>query len=124
MSDAQPGTVSLESITNTPVTAPHNGSQSLPKDVDPFTGRRDERLDQHLGKVGRFIGGGPEKAGNIAYTVVIAALVILILGACFSAYASSEKLAAVFDRVVNGALSLITGALGFIFGKSGSSSKE
>ncbi len=118
MSDTSNETVSLESITNTPVAAPKNGAP-LPKDIDPFTGKRDEKLDQHLGRVGRFIGGGPEKAGNIACTVIVAAIILLIFGACFSAYASTEKIAAVYDRVVNGALSLITGALGFIFGKSG-----
>jgi hypothetical protein len=45
----------------------------------------------------------------------------LIIGACVSAYADTEKLAAVYDRVVTGAFSLITGALGFLFGKSGGS---
>lgn len=124
MSDGQPGTVSLESITNTPVTAAPNGSQSLPKDVDPFTGRRDEKLDQHLGRVGRFIGGGPEKAGNIAYTVIIVSFIVLVVGAIGSAYVGTDKLVAVYDRVVAGAFSIITGAMGYLFGKSGSSNKD
>lgn len=113
-------TVPLDSITTTPVTTPIESSP-LPANVDPLTGQRDGRLDQHLGRVGRHIGGGPEKAGNIAYIVIIAALVLLIVGACVSAYASTDKLTAVYDRVVTGAFSLITGALGFLFGKSGAS---
>jgi len=124
MSDAQPGTVSLDSITNTPVAAPSNGSQSFPRDIDPFTGRRDEKLDQHLGKVGRFIGGGPEKAGNIAYTVIVVSFVVLIVGACGSAYVGTEKIVAVYDRVITGAFSIITGTMGYLFGKSGSSNKD
>jgi hypothetical protein len=90
---------------------------SGPVGLDPLS--RDPVLDQHLGKIGLFIGGGPEKAGNIAYIVVIAAIVILVIGACGSAYVQSDKLAAVFGNLVTGCLSLITGALGFIFGKSG-----
>lgn len=113
-------TVPLDSITNAPVGAPKE-SPPMPSNVDPLTGQRDGRLDQHLGRVGLHIGGGPEKAGNIAYIVIIAALVLLVVGACVSAYAGTEKLAAVYDRVVTGAFSLITGALGFLFGKSGAS---
>jgi hypothetical protein len=120
MPDSTSETVSLDSITNAPVAPPSNG-EPLPKNIDPFTGMRDERLDQHLGRVGKYIGGGPEKAGNIAYVVIIVALVLLIIGACVSAYAETEKLSAVYDRVVTGAFSLITGALGFLFGKSGGS---
>lgn len=113
-------TVPLDSITNAPVTAPAE-SPPIPRNVDPMTGQRDGRLDQHLGRVGQYIGGGPEKAGNVAYIVIIAALLLLIVGASVSAYAATEKLSAVYDRVVTGAFSLITGALGFLFGKSGAS---
>ena len=120
MSDTPPTeTVPLESITKTPVATPSNGSSPMPSNVDPFTGQRDGKLDQHLGRVGQYIGGGPEKAGNIAYIVIIAALVLLVVGAGVSAYVTTEKLVAVYDRVVTGAFSLITGALGFLFGKSG-----
>ncbi len=90
---------------------------SGPIGPDPMT--RDPILDQHLGKVGVFIGGGPEKAGNIAYVVVIAAIVILLIAAFDAAYVNDEALSSVFGNLVTGCLSLITGALGFIFGKSG-----
>lgn len=120
MPDGAPETVSLDSITNTPVKPPAGASKPLPADVDPFTGKRDERLDQHLGRVGLFIGGGPEKSGNIAYIVILVSLLLLIVGTGASAWSASEKLAAVFDRIVTGSFSLITGALGYLFGKSGS----
>ncbi len=120
MSEPQNETVPLDSITTTPVAAPANGAP-FQKDVDPFTGRRDWKLDQHLGSIGRLIGGGPEKAGNIASVVVIVALMILLLGSIFLAYTASDKIAGVFDRILSAAVSLITGALGFLFGKSGSS---
>lgn len=119
MPDLPSETVSLDSITSTPVGASSNGSPPLPQNVDPFTGQRDGKLDQHLGRVGRYIGGGPEKAGNIAYIVIVVSLILLIVGAICAAYVQAEKLTNVFDRVVTGAISLITGALGFLFGKSG-----
>jgi len=97
--------------------APERAGMPGPIGPDPLT--RDPVLDQHLGKVGQFIGGGPEKAGNIAYVVVFSAIVILIVSSGAVAYVQSEKLASVFSNLVTGCLSLITGALGFIFGKSG-----
>lgn len=87
--------------------------------TDPYT-NRDQKLDQHLGTIGRLIGGGPEKAGNIAGLVIAVSLIMIVLGSIATAMAGSEKIATVFDRVVTGAISLITGALGYIFGKGGS----
>jgi len=78
-------------------------------------------LEQHLGKVGNFIGGGPEKAGNIAYIVIISSIILLIVGAICLAIADSDKAANVFDRIVTGSIALITGALGYLFGASKSS---
>lgn len=97
--------------------APEKPGIRGPVGPDPLT--RDPVLDQHLGKVGLFIGGGPEKAGNIAYVVVFCSIVILLISACAVAYVQSEKLASVFGNITTGCFSLITGALGFIFGKSG-----
>ncbi len=73
----------------------------------------------HLGFVGRFIGGGPEKAGNIAFMIVVVVLLLLVLGWGALAYAQTEKVASAFDKMVTGCISLITGALGYIFGKGG-----
>lgn len=97
--------------------APEQSGPAGPIGPDPLT--RDPVLDQHLGKVGQFIGGGPEKAGNIAYVVVLAALLMLIISACAVAYVDTKELESVFSALITGCLSLITGALGFIFGKSG-----
>lgn len=76
----------------------------------------------HLGWVGKFIGGGPEKAGNIAFTVVGVALLILAVGAGALAWSQNTTVAQAFDKLVTGCISLITGALGYIFGKGGKDS--
>ena len=111
MSDKVP----VEAIKNAPM-GPQSNEKATPNQ-DPLTGR-DTKLDQHLGRVGNYIGGGPEKAGNIAYIVVVSSLILLVLGGLASAYAQSDKLSSVFDRVVTGAFGLITGAMGYLFGSS------
>ena len=108
--------VPVESIGSTP---PEKAGPAGPIGPDPLT--RDPILDQHLGRVGQFIGGGPEKAGNIAYVVVAASILILIVAVCAAAYVESDKTASVLGTITTGCMSLITGALGFIFGKSGKS---
>lgn len=84
---------------------------------NPLTGR-DEKLDQHLGRIGGFVGGGPEKAGNIAYIVIVAAFVVLVLALIASFMVEGAKLAPVLDKVATGAFSLIIGAMGYLFGAS------
>ncbi len=107
--------VPFEAIKNAPMDNPPPEKPSSGQ--DPLTGR-DSRLDQHLGRVGGYIGGGPEKAGNIAYIVIIAAILILGLSLIGDALLQNEKIAAVFDKSVTGSFSLITGALGYLFGSS------
>ena len=107
--------VSVDDIVRAPIEQP--ATEHLPSDVDPLTGR-DGKLNQHLGRVGLFIGGGPEKAGNIAYIVIVAAFLVLLLASGAGYWTSSDKLAAVFDKLVTGCISLITGALGYLFGSS------
>ncbi len=101
------------------LSAPEKPGLAGPIGPDALT--RDPVLDQHLGRVGHFIGGGPEKAGNIAYVVVAASIIILIVGVLAAAYVQSDKMASVLGTVTTGCMSLITGALGFIFGKSSKS---
>jgi hypothetical protein len=84
---------------------------------NPLTGK-DEKLGQHLGRIGAFVGGGPEKAGNIAYIVIVAAFVVLVLSVAAMFLVESEKLAGVLDKMVTGSLSLISAALGYLFGAS------
>ena len=108
--------VTINDITAAPVELPV--AEVIVRNQNPLTGR-DERLGQHLGWIGKFIGGGPEKAGNIASIVVLAALILLIGAAAGSAYAvDGSKIAPVFDKIVAGCFALITGALGYLFGSS------
>lgn len=101
------GAAPQEDIANNPAARP-----------DPLS--RDPILDQRLGTVGRHIGGGGEKAGNIAYIVIVAAIIVLVIAAIVLGYADNEKAASVADRIVTGCFALITGALGYLFGRSGS----
>lgn len=89
---------------------------------DPLTAPNG-KLSMHLGWVGKFIGGGPEKAGNIAFAVVGFSLLILLIGAGALAYSQDTTVAGAFDKLVTGCISLITGALGYIFGKGGKDSE-
>ena len=113
---SQPDTVSVAAIGLAPVERPR--AEAAAPNTNPLTGK-DEKLGQHLGVVGRFVGGGPEKAGNIASIVIFASLALLIGGLIVSGtLPDGSKLAPVIDKLIAGAISLITGALGFLFGAS------
>ncbi len=107
--------VTLDAISNAPKEEPP--SEPIPKNQDPLT-CRDGKLDQQLGSVGKFVGGGPEKAGNIALIVIVSSFVLLVLSGSAAAYFGTSTIGAVFDKLATGCISLITGSLGFIFGKS------
>lgn len=89
---------------------------------NPLTGQPDPNLLHHLGLLGKFTGGGPEKAGNIAFVVIIAAFIVLICAALSPLFSTNAALAPVMDKLVTGCLALITGALGYIFGSRGNGS--
>lgn len=83
--------------------------------TNPLTGK-DERFGQELGLIGKFVGGGREKAGNIALIVVVASLLIivgLIIGISFTTNADART---ALDRMVSGFVALLTGSLGYLFG--------
>lgn len=109
------GNVSADAIG---ASAPEIKGSAGPTGPDPFT--KNAMLEQHLGMVGRFVGGGPEKAGNIALIVVLFALCILLVAGAGMAYAQSDKLYAGFTALAGGSISLATGALGYVFGKGSS----
>lgn len=77
-----------------------------------------KKAELDLGKIGKYIGGNKEKAGNIACTVIILAFLILIGAAVAMVYTDNPKFADVLSKIVTGSFSLISGALGFIFGSS------
>jgi|SRR5215217_2873641 len=107
--------ISVDAIGRAPVERPP--AEPRRPGENPLTGK-DEKLNQHLGRIGGFVGGGPEKAGNIAYIVIVAAFLVLIAAAVGSAVADSDKVATVLDKLVTGCISLITGAMGYLFGAS------
>jgi hypothetical protein len=109
------GNIDVGAIARAPVEMPP--VEAVPRNVDPLTGQ-DGKLNQHLGKVGQFIGGGPEKAGNIAYIVIVAAFLVLVLATAATYGADGTKLAPILDKLVTGCISLITGAMGYLFGAS------
>lgn len=118
--DGQPARPTVADIASAPIeAAPAEPSQPS---QDPLTGRPDAKLDQHLGRVGKFVGGGPEKAGNIAYVVIVASIFLIIVASLAAAFTSQEVATAapglipLFDKIVAASVSLITGALGYIFG--------
>lgn len=111
---SEPG-VSVDAIGRAPIE--HPVPEKIPANVDPLTGQ-DKKLNQHLGRVGQFIGGGPEKAGNIAYIVIVAAFIVLILSIIAAYVANGDKLAPILDKIATGSFSIITGAVGYIFGSS------
>lgn len=106
---------SLDSIGTAPVEMPP--SEIVPKGENPLTGKPDPNLDRHLGLIGKLVGGGPEKAGNIASIVIFGAL-IGIVAACFGLAGATGEASEIFKLVIGGCFSLITGALGYLFGAS------
>ena len=107
--------VPIGSIASAPIERPQ--AETIDPRENPFTGK-DGKLDQHLGRVGGFIGGGPEKAGNIACIVIVGAFLLLVGSLIGSYWADATKLAPVLDKLVTGCVSLITGAMGYLFGAS------
>ena len=120
MSGSNDQTLPVEAISAAPKEKPPSEQQK--SGVDPLTGQANT-FAQELGKVGGFIGGKTEKAGNIAYIVVVLAFIIMVMAGIAAAIAEKDKLIAVFDRLVTGCLSLLTGALGYLFGSGGNNSR-
>ncbi len=83
---------------------------------NPLTGQPDPNLTNHLGAIGKFLGGGPEKAGNIAGLVIIASFLSLLVALFAPAFISNTTISGVSDKVATGAITLISGALGYLFG--------
>ena len=112
--EANPGLVPVGAIGDAPVEQPVVEAKPV---GDPLTGL-DPRLNQHLGVIGAFVGGGPEKAGNIAFIVIAAALIVMVTASVASANITTAEFAPVMDKLISGCIALITGALGYVFGAS------
>lgn len=107
-------TVPIGTITTAPIE--HVPTEQPKRNIDPLTGRPDPNLPHHLGWVGKFVGGGPEKAGNIAFFVIGASVLMMIVAAIAPIFTANQAMAAVMDKMITGGISLITGALGYLFG--------
>lgn len=97
--------------------------ETVDKSRDPLTGQPDAKLAQHLGRIGGFIGGGPEKAGNIAYLVIAASFLILVASMAGMAFAERENLVTSYSNLSTLMISLISGALGYLFGSNTNGTK-
>jgi hypothetical protein len=100
--------INIAAIKNAPPIEQVTEHETQDKLSDPMTGRKDPKLDQHLGCVGRFIGGGTEKAGNIAFLTIILFICLLIL-------AFLMKLS---DTIIASIIGIIGTALGYVFGSN------
>lgn len=108
--------VSVQAIATAP--AEQAPAVTPPPGQNPLTGQPDPNLPHHLGFLGKFTGGGPEKAGNIAFFVILAAFVIMLGAVVVPLFTANAAIGPVMDKLVVGCISLITGALGYIFGAS------
>jgi hypothetical protein len=108
--------VSVGDLQKVPIEKPP--AEIAPKGENPLTGQPDPNLTNHLGFIGKFVGGGPEKAGNIAGLVIIASFIVLLIALFAPALITNPAIVSVSDKVATGAISLITGALGYLFGAS------
>jgi len=112
--------VSIDSINNAPIETPPaevNGNEK-----NPLTGIRDSRLDQHLGWIGGFVGGGHEKSGNVASIVIILSFFLVIGCLIALAFVASEatSIIDILKTTISSCFAAISGAIGYIFGKGNS----
>lgn len=71
------------------------------------------KTDQRLGVVGKWLGGGREKAGNIVFIVAMSALVSLVILAMIGFLAGWEDI----DGGLMGLTAVVTTCLGYIIGR-------
>ena len=108
--------ISIGEINDAPIETPP--IEKKRSGENPLTGQPDPNLPHHLGWLGKFAGGGPEKAGNIALVVVCISLLLLIVSSVATIFVSEKEFIPVLDKIITGTISLITGALGYLFGSS------
>jgi hypothetical protein len=103
--------IALDAISTSPVEVPI-ADEKARREQETLAHERGQ-LKQEMGIVGRFVGGRAEKAGNISALVIVVCIVFFI-AAYFLPYPPPEKVS--FDRVIGLVSSLITLALGYLFG--------
>jgi hypothetical protein len=70
-----------------------------------------------VGWLGRFIGDRQNAPTRIAFILIMMLCVLIVPIAFLIAYRHDDS--ALLDKIVTAALSLLSGALGFVFGRSG-----
>lgn len=95
--------------------APEKPPPAGPIGSDPLT--RDPILDQRMGAVGKCLGYGDEKKGNIAGGAIIffgMVLIVCILGHIFSEDVDNRTF---LSGLITPVFGVITGAIGYITGR-------
>lgn len=103
---------SVGSITSS---QPEKPGMPGPVGPDPLT--RDAVLDQKMGAVGRKIGYGDEKKGNIAACVILFFFLLLIFCVIAHLASHSEENRAFLGNLITPLFGVITGAIGYITGR-------
>lgn len=94
------------------------GQPTVPVHGDPL--RPDPILNQKLGWLGIVFGHDSEKAGNIAGMAATIALLTLLGSAIALIFASTPEVAEASQYLIGTCLTIVSAALGFLFGKHSS----
>jgi hypothetical protein len=86
---------------------------------DPNLERKKKELE--IGWLGRFIGDHDNAPTRLAFLVIILCAIIVVPVALTIVYRHDDS--ALLDKIITSALALISGALGFAFGRSTSAQK-
>jgi hypothetical protein len=87
---------------------------------DPNHERKKKELE--IGWLGRFIGDHDNAPTRLAFIVIALCAIIVIPVALLIAYRHDDS--ALLDKIITSALALISGSLGFVFGRSTSAQKS
>ena len=120
MTESESQTISLAEARNAPVEVGDQGN-ALASGSDPFTPNHQKHYAQQLGWIGKVIGGKKEKAGNIAFVAIF--LCVLLIGALLWLMSSAEDgKASALGNIAAAIIAVMSGALGFVFGRGGNQS--
>ena len=94
----------------------------LPVESEVDTAAADsEEIATNLGKIGKWLGGGKEKAGNIVGLTIIGGFIVLTLASGATLWVSLAKSPAEVPNlhvIITSVVSIITAGLGYLFGES------
>jgi hypothetical protein len=85
-------------------------------------GHERKKKELEIGWLGRVIGDHDNAPTRLAFIVILVCAVIVVPVALTIVYRRDDS--ALLDKIITSALALISGALGFVFGRSSSSQKS